>query len=79
MVIKKTIITHTDYITKRAKEVKVIPHHIRFSKTRKCKQLNQQKNCKIKVEKKLTKSQEEIYNEILSPKKEKKKIAVIKK
>lgn len=53
------------YFCKAAKEIKEGDINIRLAHTRKAKELNLAKDCKIITEKKLTKSQEVLYNTIL--------------
>jgi hypothetical protein len=59
------------YFTSGAVSKKETPAEIRFSHARICKELNQSENCKITVEKKLTRSQEQEYNMILKDQRDK--------
>lgn len=58
-------------ITKRAREVK--SRSFNSSHTRESKELNQQIDCKITTEKKLTKDRRNIYNHILDEDRERNK------
>jgi len=62
--IKNPTEEEAEYISKRAVKKKFIPMFSR-AHTRKGKELNQSKNCKITVEKPLTTSQSKGYNQIL--------------
>jgi len=65
MVEIKIKIPDEDYFTRRAISVKEVPSELRYPHARNCAELKEQENCKLTVEKKLTKSQSEIYNMIL--------------
>jgi hypothetical protein len=68
-----------DYIKRVAVEVKVVPVEHRFKHARECNELNEQKNCKITVEKKLTKNQQIAYDQIIERQKFKEEKYIKKK
>jgi len=58
---KKVIRPESSYLTKRAKRIKVIDPVYLSKHTRKCYELNQAKNVKNTIKKKLTKREQKIY------------------
>lgn len=66
MVIKEVPNLDRHSVTKRAKSVKTVDQKIISRHTRECKELKEGEDCKITVEKKLTKDQEEYYKQVLA-------------
>ena len=65
MRIKKVLKVDADFFKKKATEVKIISDQAILRHTRKCNELNQATNCKITVEKKSTKQDQELYDQFL--------------
>lgn len=64
-------IPHKDFLTRSATEVKETSPEVRFSHTRPCYEVNEAKNCKITVEKEVSKSQSEFYGQVIAEQREK--------
>lgn len=71
MVEKKVPDVGREFYTKKAKEIKTIPLKVKLAHTRKSYEMDLSKNCKKTVEKKLSKSEQELSFQIAEAEREK--------